>query len=243
MHSAALEYQKLERQNAHEELLKKADKLLELKQNALNAMREYLMTMETGLELDDVLAYENEETIKSLIQRLENMHGAGIFSSTPPPFDPSKEIWRYRIQPLSTRERRMFVEFRLERIFARAQQRGHAEHGEIRDCVVLDEAAQYVFDDPDHILNVMARESRKFGIQLILASQQIEHFSQDLLGSMGAKIILGLDQIQAGHAVRKLGIEEKQLKHIQPRHSMIYLPKHIGETATRPIPIALSGHH
>src|SRR3546814_15906044 len=84
------------------------------------------------------MKYDSTDVLKSVVDRLENLNAIGVFKATPPPFDPYADVWRYKIQALSTEERKLFVLFRLEEIFAAAIQRG--EQDQVVEVVVLDEA-------------------------------------------------------------------------------------------------------
>jgi len=98
-------------------------------------------------------------------------------------------VWRYNIRALSMEERKLFVLFSLEEIFARAMQRGQQD--EIVEVIVLDEAHIYADDDPDNIINTIAKESRKFGVALICASQSPTHFTDDFVSSVATRSSLG----------------------------------------------------
>lgn len=64
----------------------------------------------------------------------------------------------------------------------------------IVDVIVLDEAHIYSDDDPDSIINTIAKEARKFGVALFCASQSPTHFTSDFIASVGTKIVLGIDE-------------------------------------------------
>ena len=64
-----------------------------------------------------------------------------------------------------------------------------------RIFIMVDEAKVFFGDkarrdDPEHPLNVIATEGRKYGIGLIVASQTVEHFSADLIGSASLKMVM-----------------------------------------------------
>src|SRR3546814_17376735 len=81
------------------------------------------------------MKYDSTDVLKSVVDRLENLNAIGVFKVTPPPFDPYADVWRYKIQALSTEERKLFVLFRLEEIFDAAIQRG--EQDQVVEVVVL----------------------------------------------------------------------------------------------------------
>ena len=83
--------------------------------------------------------------------------------------------------------------FRLEELFAEAVQRG--EQKTIRDVIFLDEAHIFFDDNPDNIINTIAKEARKFGVALICISQSPTHFSEDFIAAVSTKVILGIDEL------------------------------------------------
>ncbi|WP_240533949.1 hypothetical protein [Aeromonas veronii] len=139
------------------------------KQKAIDTFTEYANSIVTGRELGDLMKYDSTDVLKSVVDRLENLNAIGIFKAVPPPFDPASQVWRYNIKALSMEERKLFVLFRLEEIFADAVQRG--EQDDVVEVVILDEAHIYADDDPDNIINNIAKEARKFGLAMICASQ------------------------------------------------------------------------
>lgn len=197
------------------------------RQKAINAYKEYVSAIKSGKELDDMLRFDSSEVLKSVLDRLENLNAIGIFRPTPPPFDDRSPIWRYDICALNDEEKRLFVEFRLETIFAKAQQRG--QQSIVSDIIILDEAHKFVSKDDEHILNRLAKEARKFGIALVLASQSPKHFSPDLISAVATKLILGLDPTLAPTMRNAFGIPDSALKAIVPQQRIIAQAKLIGE--------------
>jgi DNA helicase HerA-like ATPase len=85
---------------------------------------------------------------------------------------------------------------------------------EVREVVVLDEAHKFFAEKDTNVLDILARESRKFGIALICASQAPSHFSEDFLGNVGTKILLGLDSQYHDSTVRKMRVDSKVLEYV-----------------------------
>lgn len=205
---------------------------------AIEAYTEYVNAVRSGRELDDVIKYDSVEVLKSVVDRLENLNAIGIFRNTPPPFDLRAPVWRYDITALSEDEKKLFVTFRLEAIFARAIQRG--VQSDVVEVVVLDEAHLFVSDDPDHILNKLVKEARKFGVAVVLASQAPTHFSDDLISGVATKVLLGLDKFYWDLARRKLGLDEGSLRFIVPKRRMVVQMKVAGELQSNSIWVNLS---
>jgi len=198
------------------------------KQKAIDTFTEYANSIVTGRELDTLMKYDSADVLKSVVDRLENLDAIGIFKATPPPFDPSSPVWRYNIKALSMEERKLFVLFRLEEIFTAAVQRG--EQDDVVEVVILDEAHIYADDDPDNIINNIAKEARKFGLAMICASQSPTHFTEDFISSVATKVILGIDEMYWRGSVAKMRVTEESLAWIKPQKSMLVQLKTRGET-------------
>lgn len=201
-----------------------------LAEKAIDAYREALARMDSGEELDDLIENDgNLETMKSIVDRLENLYAIGIYKSIPPPLDPRCRIWRYEINSLDVDEKKLFVMTRLETIFTRAVQRGMVD--EVIDVVVLDEAHNFLDEDEKHIINRIAREGRKFGLAIFFASQSPTDFPDIVLASMATKITLGLDANYWKPAMRKLGLTDANQQFIIPRRRIVMQMKQIGQAS------------
>jgi len=197
------------------------------KQKAIETFADYASSIATGRELDTLMKYDSMDVLKSVIDRLENLDAIGVFRQTPPPFDRNNPVWHYNIRALSMEERKLFVLFRLEEVFAEAMQRG--QQRETVEVIVLDEAHIYADDDPDNIINTIAKEGRKFGISLICASQSPTHFTEDFISSVATKIILGIDEMYWRGATTKMRVSEDALAWIRPQKTMLVQLKNRGE--------------
>jgi len=212
--------------------LKKAAKnseearLDDLKKQYLDACREFVENIETGEELDDYIKYDNKDVLKSTYDRITNLNSAGIFKNKEPEFDPSKPIHRFDISALSVDEQKMFIDIVAEEIFLYRRQRGVVSTPDT--FIVIDEAKHFISDDPDHIVNVLFTDARKFGLGAILGSQSITHFTEDMLQSAATKIILGLDDTFHAKAERLLKIPAKRFKYIVPKETALVQIKESG---------------
>lgn len=181
------------------------------------SFQDYVMNIETGKELEALIRYDSIDTVRSLVERLESMVATGIYKPIEAPFDPNRSVWRYGIGPLSNAEQRMFVWTRLTQIFDAAKERGPVKGAsEIREVIILDEAHKFFIEKEGGILNEISKEARKFGLALICASQAPSHFSEDFLGNVATKILLGLDQMYYDQTVRKMKIDPKILDYVVP---------------------------
>lgn len=207
------------------------EKLAKLKGDAISLYADFVGGLDTGDELDEILRYDNCDLLKSVVERLDNLRATGIFRDGRPPFDKDAPVWRYDLAALREAEKRMFVEFRLQELYGVHFAQGPmADPNSLRAVAVLDEAHLFHRADADSIVGTIAREGRKFGIGLILASQSPAHFADDFLANVGTKIVLGLDQMFWDAAVRKMKIGAGMLKDIRPHRTMAVHMSRLGDT-------------
>lgn len=196
---------------AGEEDLDKLEAMLgKAQQESIEAFQEGMEKIDSGQELEELLLWDSADAVKGLFDRIEALDRSGIFKGEPPPFDLSVPIWHYNIKSLSDSEQMLFVDVLLERIFMEAKSRGEADGPDT--FIFLDEGHKFVVDDGEHIINRLVKESRKFGVGLILSSQAFVHFSDDLLMSSGVKLVLGCPEMYREPMRRKLGLEMVDLK-------------------------------
>lgn len=189
-------------------------------QQAIQSFTDYIAHIENGMELTDLIKYDSIDTLKSIVDRLNNLISSGIFKNVAPDFDPNATIWRYDIKAITDKdEKQLFVYFLLEEIFAQRVQDGMQK--DVVEMVFLDEANLFFTDESDNIINIISKEARKFGLGLVCASQSPTHFSEDFISNVGTKIILGLDQMFWDGSVRKLKMEPQALSWIVPHEKIL----------------------
>lgn len=211
-----------------EDLEKIKAEITKLGEEAVVLFHEHIQAMQTGMELTDLIKYDSREVMKSVVERLENLNAIGIFKPQQPPFDPNSPIWRYEIKALAPAEKKLFVAFVLESIYAKAVQRG--VQSDLVEVIVIDEAHNFITDEPDNVINIIAKEARKFGVGLFCASQSPDHFSDDFISNVSTKIILGIDQIYWDGSVRKMKIDPRLFEWIVPHKRIVMQMSNKGET-------------
>ena len=199
-----------------------------LKDECKQVYNEYIEAIESGREMDDLIKYNSRDVMQSVYERILNLESSGIFKSLPAPFLPSSSVWNYDIRSLSRDEQQMFVEILLEDIFFDAKRRGERRAPDT--FIVIDEAHKFVSEDETHIMNIIAKEARKFGVGLILASQSLNHFPDDVIANTSTKLILGIDEMYHDVSARKLRIEPKRFGFIKPQISAIAAVKTKGDS-------------
>lgn len=176
---------------------------------------DFVDNIEDGMEIDELIKYDSKEVIKSVYEKLVTLESTGIFKNKFPAFDKSKPVKRYDIKSLEKDEQMMFVDILLENIFLLAKQNGIKPDADT--YIVIDEAHMFMSDEDKHIINILAKESRKFGIGLILASQSFTHFSNDIIQSSATKIILGIDEMFRKGSAQKLQVDIAKFGYIIPQ--------------------------
>jgi DNA helicase HerA-like ATPase len=215
----------LSQKNIHRALSKEETEQMQAElrttgETAIEAYSNYIKSIESGMELTDLIKYDSIDSIKSLVDRLSNLVASGIFKNQEPTFDPNSTIWRYDVKALTNLdEKKLFVYFLLEEIFHKRVEMG--EQKDVVEMVFLDEANLFFSDEADNIINIISKEARKFGLGLCCASQSPTHFSEDFISNVGTKIILGLDQMFWDGSVRKLKVEQQALEWIVPHQKMV----------------------
>lgn len=201
------------------------DEIDKLKVDIKEAFCVFIDNLSTGRELDEYLRYQSKDVLQSTYNRIENLYSSGVFKDKPPSFHKSRPIWRYDIRALSDAEKGFLIELYLEKIFFMAKKNGLSRA--ITNYIVIDEAQNFMTEESDHIINIMMRESRKFGLAFVFALQNFSKFPEDVIINAGSKLILGVDEFHHELVARKCGVEIKRLRAIKPRKTgLIQIKNH-----------------
>jgi len=204
---------------------------------AKEAYAEYVDAIETGREIGDLIKYNSRDVIQSVYERLITLESAGVFKPTRPPFTEGSSVRIYGLKALSADEQRIFVDILLEDLFFEARRLG--ERPSTETFIVIDEAHKFVSEEDDHILNIIVKEARKFGIGLVLASQSLAHFPDDIIANAATKVILGIDEMFHEAMARKIRIDPKQIAGIKPHRTALIQIKAKGDLSNRFVPVVL----
>lgn len=191
-----------------------------LKDKCMAHFERFLNSVTTGQEIEEVMRYNSQEVLSSVFQRILNLENTGIFKPNPPPFSDGAPVWRHDLSALGSDEQKIMVDTLVEQIFADCRLAGFKANA--TTYVVIDEAHKYVEpDDNDHIINVVNKEARKFGMGIILSSQSLGHFPDDVVSNSATKMILGVDPIFQDVTARKLKIDKQKVSSIQMHKSAL----------------------
>lgn len=204
------------------------------KAKAVEAYIGYVDSVKTGRELENLMKYDTPEVLKSVLNRLINLEGSGVFKNKLLPFDPACPVWRYDLKPLSREEKKMTVFFLLQELYYKAIERG--ESSDVVEVIVLDELSTYTGGDDengDGIIGIIAREARKFGLGLWAADQSPKKIPEGLISSVGTKIVLGIDENFWDSTVSKFKMDLKLLNWIVPQETLALQLKEKGSVKSR----------
>jgi len=218
--------QQLKQKSTDDDAIK--EQIMKIKEKMKEAFSEGVDNLGTGYELDELIKYDSPDVVKSVLDRIILLESSGIFKEKTPPFDKKSQIWRYDVKALSRDEEKMFLSVLAEDLFFEAKEKGEKSLPEM--FLVVDEASIFLQNaDPEYILNIIAKEARKYGLGLILATQSLEHIPDDIIESSATKIILGVDEGKMDITAKKLQIDKKRLKYITPRYSALVQIKEGGK--------------
>lgn len=207
----------------NEQLAKEKDKAVEF-------YAEYIRSIETGREFQDILKFTNRDTLISLIERLEGLQTAGIFCSNPPNFG-NALIRVHQVGALSDDERRLLFFNRAQQILRECMDAGKSPT--LRRILLVDEGHLYYSEDGDNPMNRISKEGRKFGLGLVIGSQSPTHFSEDFLTNCGTVFLMGIHEQYWDMACRKLKIDQATLKATRAREVLSVKMHVLGEASAR----------
>lgn len=218
------------RVDSDEEMARLEQKLIEEKADAIQFYTEFINSMDTGKEYAQAMRYTNAETIKSLLERLQELQDGGIFRSNPPHWGGST-LRVHQVGSLRDDDRKLLFYMRCEAILRRAMDAGKTPS--LRHVIFADEGHLYYSEDADHPMNRLAKEGRKFGVGLVIGSQSPTHFSEDFLTNVGTIVLCGINASYWDMAQRKLRCDRQVLTSTRAREVAAIKFQRLGESDSR----------
>jgi hypothetical protein len=221
-----------------EELARLEKQLEEEKASAIEAYAEYVGAMETGREYSEASRYTNAETIKSLLERLQELQDGGIFRSNPPEWRLNAAQGTLRVHQIGSLrddERKLLFYMRCEAILRRSMDAGKTDR--LRHVIFADEGHLYYSEDAENPINRIAKEGRKFGLAMVIGSQSPTHFSEDFLTNCGTIVLCGINSTYWEMATRKLRCDREVLASTRAREVAAIKFQRLGEPEPRFAPV------
>jgi hypothetical protein len=212
------------------EVQRLTDQLEREKLKAIEAYTEFVQSVETGREFADASKYTDAENLEGVLDRIRLLRSLGICDSNPPPFGDAL-IRDHQIGSLKLEFQRMLVFSRCEQIFQACKDAGKTDT--LRRVILVDEGSDFYSDDPANPLNRIAKQGRKFGLGLVIASQSPTHFSEDFLTSCGTIMLLSIHSKFWKMAATQLNIDVNTIMAMRPKEALALLMHVSGETAPR----------
>jgi len=163
---------------------------------------------------EEIARKKNPERLQALKTKISPVFDCRIFSKPALPIA-ARGITRIDLSRLGLEIQFLASDVLLRYLFREAMLAGEAAEGELRYLFVIDEAKLLVArgkDDPLGIINRLASEARKYGVGLLLASQDLDHFSRDILGNVATKLVLMHSETAIRATAGKLLLEKEQLQ-------------------------------
>ncbi len=178
------------------------------------------------IDLDYYMQKSNYKTLETLFSYIEKVANLSIFNGKAPVL--KKGINRIDMsaftsigKPLTAK---FLGEFIAQKFFRASMIRGEYSKlentGKNKKCdrvLVFDESKLALptgmeKENAYNIMNRIVTESRKYGLALILASQRLNHYSEEILSNIHTKILLGAKSNDYKNVARVFGVKEDTVK-------------------------------
>lgn len=196
-------------------------------------------TWKRVLDFDDIESEIMECEDEAIPAYLEDIFDYKLFSGEEKISIPtilSGGITHINLNALPENLRYLFADLFLRRIYYTLQATGEIPRGtederaKFRLFVIVDEAKLLVSQKSGSktaikaVLNKYATEMRKFGVSLILASQLIAHFNEEILANIAVKFCMRAEnKKQAQENAKFFEVSEKDLLNFQPGEGILII--------------------
>jgi DNA helicase HerA-like ATPase len=204
--------------NNEKELLERADEIYDMYKQELLSDE---VSIEEKLGIKDFSFY----TKKNVLQALESieiyinsMIESKIFSKANPTFEKGKNVFRFNLKYLEDDLMLFIANLIIQRIFTKLRMRYEYKQNtnvDVNTYIVIDES-KLILPNKErnndlHYVNRIVSEARKFGLGVILASQRMAHYSQEMLSNISTKVILNTDESEQPVVKKKMGIKDDKI--------------------------------
>lgn len=199
---------------------KDVEKIHKLRNEAIYILERYFDALEDGQDpypekyrFIDWKFYTNKNALRALESikiYIADMMRSGVFSAPSP--KPSSKVIRFDMSPLNEQIIYFLSDVIIQRIFRKLKNIKYLDH-RVKTYIVIDESKLILptgkeKENPFNFINRIVSESRKYGLGIILVSQRIAHYSDEILANIDTKILLRIHENDVRYAKSKLGIKD-----------------------------------
>ena len=162
---------------------------------------------------------------KNVLNSLENLEiyinamiNSKIFSKNNPILQKDKNVFRFNLKYLEDETMLFIANLIIQRVFTKLRMKYEYKKGtntDINTYIVIDESKLILpnreKNNDLHFVNRIVSEARKYGLGIILASQRIAHYSQEMISNISTKIVLNTDESEQPIVKKKLGIKDGKI--------------------------------
>jgi DNA phosphorothioation-dependent restriction protein DptH len=184
-------------------------------------------TLEMLSAVLDQWAVERGGQVKNLQVRLQPLFESGIFSQGKAGFSFDDLFKKTTVILLTASIKDLMLaasRFLLERIYSAMMMKGTSKN--LRLMVCVDEAHK-LCNDPK--ITDLAKEARKYGLGLLLSSQETRDFHPSIFANAGTQIVLALEDADAGVMSKVFASDKSQ----QPAIKKLIMEQESGEALIR----------
>ncbi len=165
----------------------------------------------------DFLTYSDPKGLVGLRNRIQNLNNTDVFVKNETPLTNVRLNMKY----LEDEQRKLAAYYTIKRLldrFTRAGERGHVRH-----YIVIDECS-FFLEVPriEHMIVRTVQEGRKFGLGLILATQNPLKFNNDILLNTATKMVFAVEPVVHRAVAKTFGIDEGRLRKVEPRKDCMF---------------------
>jgi len=179
--------------------------------------------LQRGFKIDDYDSPQKIKALESLDSYIKSLAESSLFSFNAP--NPTRGVNRYNIAGFTNAAKPhlalFFADIMIQKIFRANKARGEYRllpnaMGKVDTFIVIDESKLVMptgkeKENPFNIFNRIVTEIRKFGVGLIIVSQRIDHFNDEILGAVYTKIFLRVDPNDMATTMKKAGIKKEDI--------------------------------
>ncbi len=172
----------------------------------------------------DFMTYSDPKGLVGLKNRLQQLNNVGVFIKNEFPLKNTRVNMKF----LEDEQKKIITFYILKRLIEAFQRAGYRK--KVAHYVIIDESS-FFLDIPkiEQLIVKISQECRKFGLGIILSTQNPLRFCEDILLNTATKIVFMVEPILYKGVSRAYGIEENWLKSIEPRHSCMFSTRNIAK--------------